>query len=362
MMEENKKKKVTIKDIAKEAGVSTAAVSLILNNRPCRITEEKKQLVRDKAKKLNYVVNQAAKSLATRKSHMLALILPDIENTFFSSLAKQIENRCRKKGYSLIIASSDDQASNDQKLLQILESRGVDGIFLIMSNESFESPQELIKELNLRTMPYVMLDRTYRELDCSRVRFDHEQGGYLAARYLLEQGHQKIGCIYKDDKTGNGRSRLDGYLRALKEFHVPVKQEYLKQGDYRLESGYQAAEQLLKTDITAVFICNDMMTLGFLKKLYDENMQVPQDYSVVSYDDSLQNYLLGVELTTVAQDIVTLAEQACQMMFNKLEGENYLKNAGINQEIVLIPKLRIRKSVKIQKNIVNLEQLDFRIC
>lgn len=360
-MKENKNKKVTIKDIAKEAGVSTAAVSLVLNNRPCRITEEKKQLVRDTAKKLNYVVNQAAKSLATRRSYMLALILPDIENTFFSSLAKQIENRCQKKGYSLIIASSDDRASNERKLLRILESRGVDGIFLIMSNESFENPQELAKELKLRTMPYVMLDRTYRELDCSRVRFDHEQGGYLAVRYLLEQGHRKIGCIYKDDKTGNGRSRLDGYLRALEEFHVPVKQEYLQQGDYRLESGYRAAEQLLKTDMTAVFICNDMMTLGFLKKLYDENMQVPQDYSVVSYDDSLQNYLLGIELTTVAQDIVTLAEQACQMMFGKLEGEDCLENTRANQEVVLIPELRIRESVKSQKNPINLEPMDLSV-
>ncbi|MDE7210732.1 MAG: LacI family transcriptional regulator, partial [Lachnospiraceae bacterium] len=117
-MQQGCKKKVTIKDIAREAGISPAAVSLILNNKPCRILEEKKQLVREIAKRENYVVNQAAKSLATRKSHMLALILPDIENMFFSSLAKQIENRCRKEGYSLIIASSDDRWENDEKLLR----------------------------------------------------------------------------------------------------------------------------------------------------------------------------------------------------------------------------------------------------
>lgn len=342
-MENNKKKKVTIKDIAREAGVSTAAVSLILNNRPCRMSEEKKNLVKEVARKRNYVVNQAAKSLATRKSHMLALILPDIENTFFSSLAKQIENRCRRNQYSLIIASSDDQGTSDRELLRTLESRGVDGIFLIMSNESYEASEELVRQLRLLSMPCVMVDRTVCGLDCGKVRFDHEQGGYLAARYLLEKGHRKIGCVYKDDKKGNGRSRLDGYMRAMEEYEIPVKKEYLQKGDYRLESGCRAAKRLLETDATAAFICNDMMTLGFLKILYEHGLKVPKDYSIVSYDDSLQNYLLGVELTTVAQDISTLAEQSCLMMFRKLGQE---AGAEENKEIVLAPQLRIRGSVK----------------
>lgn len=344
-MKENPKKKVTIKDIAKEAGISPAAVSLILNNKPCRILEEKKQLVREIAKRENYVVNQAAKSLATRKSHMLALILPDIENTFFSSLAKQIENRCRKEGYSLIIASSDDRRENDRKLLRVLESRGVDGIFLILSIEALEHGSELLDELALLTMPYVMIDRTLSDAVCAKVSFDHEQGGYLATKYLLEQGHTKIGCVYRDDKEGSGKSRLDGYLRALAQYRIPVREEYLKKGDYRMESGYVAAQALLATDCTAVFLCNDMMTLGFLRRLYEEGRKVPQDYSVVSYDDSLKNYLFGLELTTVVQDIGTLAEEACRLLFGNLRGEEQTKGA----QILLAPELTVRKSVTCKK-------------
>lgn len=344
-MEENRKKrKVTIKDIAAEAGVSTAAVSLILNNRPCRITEEKKNLVREVAKNRHYVVNQAAKSLATSRSHMLALILPDIENMFFSSLAKQIEIRCRRMGYSLIVASSDDSSRNDRELLRTLESRGVDGIFLIMSNESFEYEKELVRELKLLTMPFVMLDRTYRDFKCSRVRFDHEQGGYLATKYLLEQGHRRIACIFKDDHVGNGRSRLDGYFKALKEYRVPVRQEYLQWGDYHQESGYQAADRILKSDATAVFICNDMMTLGFLRRLYEEEKQVPGDISLVSYDDSLKNYLLGVELTAVAQDLETLAQSAYDLMSRQLGGDED-RTQEAQEEVILKPQLRIRGSV-----------------
>lgn len=346
-MEENRKKrKVTIKDIAAEAGVSTAAVSLILNNRPCRITEEKKNLVREVAKKRHYVVNQAAKSLATSRSHMLALILPDIENMFFSSLAKQIEILCRRNGYSLIVASSDDSSRNDRELLRTLESRGVDGIFLIMSNESFEYEKELVKELKLLTMPYVMLDRTYRNFKCSRVRFDHEQGGYLATKYLLEQGHRRIACVFKDDHVGNGRSRLDGYLKALKEYKVPVKQDYLQWGDYHQESGYHAAGRILRSDATAAFVCNDMMTLGFLRRLYEEKKQVPRDISLVSYDDSLKNYLLGVGLTAVAQDLGTLAQSAYDLMLRQLgRDEDQPGEYSEEEEVILKPQLRIRESV-----------------
>lgn len=339
-MEENRKKKITIKDIAKEAGISTAAVSLILNDKPCRILEEKKQLVREIAKRENYVVNQAAKSLATRKSNMLALILPDIENTFFSSLAKQIENRCRREGYSLIIASSDDRGENDEKLLRVLESRGVDGIFLIPSMEALEQTQKLPQKLSLLTMPYIMIDRLLPGVG-GGVSFDHEQGGYLAAKYLLMQGHTKIGCVYRDDKAGSGKSRLDGYLRALGEYHIPVKEEYLKKGDYRMEGGCLAAEGLLATDCTAAFICNDMMTLGFLRRLYEEGYRVPEDYSIVSYDDSLKNYLLGIQLTTVVQDIKQLAAKACGMMFERLSGQG-----EENERVILPPKLKVRQSVK----------------
>ena len=337
---ENLKKKVTIKDIAREAGISPAAVSLILNNKPCRISDEKKKLVKEVARKKNYVVNQAAKSLATRKSQMLALILPDIENTFFSSLAKQIENRCRANGYSLIIASSDDSRENDRKLLRVLESRGVDGIFLILSMESLEDVKELLDELSLLTMPYVMIDRTLPGLGCARVSFDHEQGGYLAAEYLIKKGHRKIGCVYRDDKEGSGKNRLVGYMRALKKYGIPVREEYLKKGDYRMESGYLAAKALLSTDSTATFVCNDMMTLGFLRRLYEEGYKIPEDYSIVSYDDSLKNYLLGVELTTVVQDIRMLAEEACCLLFKRLCGEEDLM-----QRLILTPRLTVRGSV-----------------
>jgi len=332
--------RVTIKDIAKEAGLSPTAVSLILRECPCRISAEKKALVLKIAAERNYSVNQMARSLSTKKSNMLALILPDIQNIFFSSLAKHVENNCRQAGYALLIGNSGDMYVNDKELLRGLEARGVDGIFLIVSNESYQEYDELVCQLDELTVPYVLVDRVYPDLNCDSVSFDNEEGAYQGVRYMLNQGHKKIACIYRKDGTGNGNKRLDGYRRAMLEYGCTIRAEFLQEGDYRLESGYAAAEALLETDTTAAFICNDMMTLGFLKKLYERGLRVPEDYSVVGYDDSLTEFLLEVQLTSVSQDIERLSGIACELMLERLDRKR-LKS----KQVVLRPKLVVRESV-----------------
>ena len=155
-----------MKDIAREVGVSVSAVSLVLNNRPCRISEEKKRQIFEVAKRRNYAPNQAARSLVTKRSRMLAVILPDIENLFFASLAKRIEDSCRRNGYMLLIVNSNDSYQEDKALLHSIVARGVDGIFLIVSNESCrqEREEELTRLLKGLPIPYVMVDRIFDQL------------------------------------------------------------------------------------------------------------------------------------------------------------------------------------------------------
>lgn len=200
---------VTIKDIARQAGMSVSAVSLVLNNRPCRISEAKKQEIREIAARLQYQPNQMARSLVTKETKMLALILPDIENIFFSSLAKRIEDGCRREGYLLIIANSGDRSAEDRALLHSIAARGVDGIFLIVSNESYRDNTALLAELGGLSIPFVMVDRVYEDFVCDQVLFDNEEGGYLAARHLIGMGHTRIGCI-ANTAANNGRARLRG--------------------------------------------------------------------------------------------------------------------------------------------------------
>lgn len=331
---------VTIKDIAKEAGLSISAVSLVLNGKPCRLSAENKQKIIDIAKRHNYSANNVARSLATKKSNMMALIIPDIENVFFASLASRIEDSCRKDGYVLMISSSKDKYEEDLKLIRTAVSHGADGLFVIVSNESYLDNRELLKQFGKLPIPYVMIDRTYDDFACDQVSFINEQGAYEAVKHLLENGHRKIGCVSNHKAAANGLARLQGYRRALEEYGCEYKPEYVEQGDYYIDSGYAAADKLLQTDVTAVFVANDMMTVGFLKRLYQKGILVPKDFSLVSYDDSIVTYFPGVELTSVAQDPQLLGEQAYRLMKQRISGS---KSAP---EIVsLDPKLVVRNSV-----------------
>lgn len=333
-------KKVTIKDIAREAGISPGAVSQILNNKPCRISEENKQRVREIAAKHRYVVNQTARALVTQRSYTIGLILPDIQNTFFSKLARVLEEVCREKGYYLMFANSDDLFENDCKLLSRFESRGVDGIFFIRSNESYLYEEQLSRRLQKMAVPYVIVDRPFFGFACDHVCFDNRLGGYQATKYLLENGHRDIACIYLDDKRGNGANRLAGYRDALREQGIEPEADHMIKGDNRIQGGYNAVEQVLKCGATAVLVCNDMMTLGFLRGLQERKYKVPRDISVVSYDNSLREFLLDITLTTVTMDLDLLAQRAAEVMLGRIEGKRIRA-----QEIYLEPVLAVGNSV-----------------
>lgn len=338
-------KKITIKDIAKEAGISPGAVSQILNNKPCRISEENKQRVKEIAAKHRYVVNQTARALVTQRSYTIGLILPDIQNTFFAQLARVLEEVCREKGYFLMFANSDDVFENDCKLLRSFESRGVDGIFFIRSNESYQYEEELSRRLQKMAVPYVIVDRPFFGFACDHVCFDNRLGGYQATKYLLDKGHRDIACIYLDDRRGNGANRLAGYLDALHEHGIEPPADHLIPGDNRIQGGYNAVEKVLNCGATAVLVCNDMMTLGFLRGLKECKYKVPKDISIVSYDNSLREFLIDISLTTVTMDLDLLAQRAAEVMIGRIE-----KKRIKAQEIYLEPVLVIGSSVRRKKD------------
>ena len=336
---------VTMKDIAQEVGVSVSAVSLVLNNRPCRISEEKKRQIFEVAKRYHYAPNQAARSLVTKQSRMLAVILPDIENIFFASLAKRIEDSCRRSGYMLLIVNSNDSHKEDKALLHSIVARGVDGIFLIVSNESCrqQEERELIQLLKELPIPYVMVDRVYDQLECDKVFYDNERGAYLAVRHLQENGHIHIGCV-ANLSSNSGLLRLQGYQQALKEANQVYRPSYVVGGDYHFESGYQAADSLLQAGVTAAFISNDMMAMGFLKRLHEHGLEVPRDFSLVGYDNSLLSTVCDVNLTSVEQDSHLLGEEACRLLIDRIKDQTLPPRT-----VCLSPKLIVRNSVQSLK-------------
>lgn len=335
--------KVTLKQIAQEVGLSPASVSLVLNNRPCRISEENRRRIKEVAKREHYIPNQIARSLVTRQSKTFGLIVPNIESRFFSSLAKNLEQRCRAQGYALFITNSDGSPENDLDLVNLLVTRGVDGLFLVVEDDDSDNGALADELLRLPT-PYVMVDRVVDELDCNKVLFDHEQGGYMATRYLLDQGHRRIACIVNAAKSVTGRKRLAGYRRALDEAGVALDPALVLESEYYIASAYAASEGVLASDATAVFASSDNIALGLLKRLHEAGLRIPADYSVVSYDNSAADALFESALTSVDQNVAELAEHAIGLMMRQLADP-----AADPIEILLTPHLEVQGSVALHR-------------
>lgn len=332
--------KTTIKDIAREAGVSPSTVSLVLNKRPCRVALKTRNKIVSIANQSQYQVNQVARSLVTKRSNILGLIIPDIENIFFSALCKRMEEYARAKGYSLIIVNSNDNSEDDCALIDLLISRGVDGIGITVSNTSFQD-RNVYNRLSELSIPFVMIDRIYPTLNCNKVYFDNEMGAYLAIERLVKSGHKRIACIGISSTSVNGASRVNGYRKAMQHFRLPSFDNDVLDGDYRFQGGYACASKLIENRSSAAFICNDMMTLGVLRYFQENKIRVPEDYSIVSYDNTLNPFAIGTKITSIDQNIDTLARMSCDILI-----ENVTKFSASKKNICLQPHLENNGSVR----------------
>lgn len=332
--------KVTLRDIAREVGLSTTAVSLVLNDRPCKISAESRRRIKEVARKKRYIPNQIARSLVTRRSQTIGLVVPNIESRFFSSLARRLELGCRERGYVLLITNSDDSADNDATLVRLLANRGVDGIFVVASTGADGDPA-LLAALEGMPVPCVMVDRLSAGVACDKVAFNNEAGGYLACRHLLDAGHRRIACLL-NTASNTGRERLAGYERALRECGVEPDPALVLPCAYYIQDAYKVASRLLATDATAVFAGSDNIALGLLKRLFERGLRVPRDYSVVSYDNSAADVLFEPALTSIEQNVDELAAAALDVMFRRVEADEL----GEPEERILMPRLVIKSSVR----------------
>lgn len=340
-------KKVTLRDVADAAGVSVTAASLVLNRRSARISEETRQQVLDAAKRLKYVPNQAARSLVTKRTQLITMIIPDIENLFFASLARCVEEICQQHNYSLIVANSDDSRETEHELLRQIIARGVDGLFLIPARESVQHMETLKQEIANVACPVTLIDRMVTAGWCDGVGFDNIMGGALAAQCLLEAGHTRIACIAGE---GNASRRRQGFIDTLARAGVAIPPELDIVGNYKFDSGYESAQILLDNGATAAFCCNDLMAMGLLKRIGELGLQVPEDLSVIGYDNILERFGMPIEVTTIEQHVETLAEASCEMLLARIAEDH--KNStdekawlSSPQERLLEPKLIPRGTV-----------------
>jgi len=330
--------KVTIVNVAEKANVSITTVSKILNNKADSISQNTIDRVMRVVEELNYTPNAIARSMITKKTGTIGLILPDISNLYFSGMARGVENIANRQGYHVIFCNTDDQQEREKESIQMLREKLVDGIIMVPALSSgIEHIQANMKNLK----SYVLVDRVFNayKYNMNCVYVDNVAGGYEATKYLIEQGHKKIACITGYIGEDSTKDRLTGYKNALQEAGIPIDRTIIMEGKYRLSGGERCAEHLMEYEVDAIFVQNDLMACGVYRALQKAGKRIPDDISVVGYDNVDYSVIMSPTLTTVEQHYCKMGETAANNLIHDIEGKAY------EPVVLFTPELVIRESV-----------------
>lgn len=339
----------TIKDVAAKCGLSVTTVSLVLNNRPNRISEKNKEIILKTAKELNYQPNQLAVSMVTKKTNTIGLILPDIGNLYFAELAKKIEAECSLNGYTVIYGNTSDDVNRDFLYLNTFLNQKVDALLVVHSNYfGIEEQKRFLQTIKNNRIPVLAVDRTFESSQIPTVMIDQRVGGYMATKHLLSLGHRRIGCITGIPSVNSSIERLQGYKMVLEEAGIEFDDRLVYSGDFRPQSGATALPVLLKQGVSAIFACNDMMAMGVYQACIENKIRIPRDLSVIGFDNVFFTEFIDPPLTTIIQPVAEIGRQAAKQVIHMIQG-NHL----YSENTVLLPKLLIRNSTL---PFVNLEE------
>lgn len=333
--------RTTIKDIAKATGLSITTVSLVLNGKSNRISSKNRKLIKDTAKNLNYRPNKLAVGLIKKVTNTIGLIIPDISNVFFSEITKGTEDIAHKKGYNLILCNSNDRHALEIESINMLTDQSIDGLIIIMSAESYGEKEQvslaLLKSSGIHT---VIIDCFNETNDFSTVSINNYKASYMAVEYLLSLGHKRIACITGPLGPQTNADRLNGYICALEKHGIHYQKDLIYEGDFRYQSGYDAIAALLPQKPTAILCLNDMMAYGAIKSLKEQGILVPDDISVMGFDDIFFSQILEIPLSTISQPSYDIGKKAAELLINEIT-ENALP-----KHIVFEPVIKIRQSTR----------------
>lgn len=321
---------MTIKEIAEMANVSTATVSKILNGKDKYISEPTRQRVLAIAEREGYIPNAIAKSLKIKSTKTLGIIIPDVMNLFFSELARGVEDAAETKGYSVILCNSDNNLSKEEKYIQVLQEKMVDGIILTASEQSVR------KSLKKRNIPLVLLDRDLLiDDEVGRIVVENEEGAYQATDFLISKGCKNIGFISSDAMNKSSGQRLNGYKRALLAHGVNFDENKIFLKSYTIETGYEGTKALLENnDLDGICCGNDLIAIGAINALKEKHIKIPQDMKIIGFDDIKISQYLDPPLTTIKQPIYELGEEAVKMLIGMIEKRDINLNKVLKTKLI----------------------------
>ncbi|MDB5084782.1 MAG: LacI family transcriptional regulator [Bacilli bacterium] len=327
----------TILDVARLANVSAMTVSRVING-SARVNEQTRLRVQEVMQQLQFYPNSNARGLVLKETRLLALLISDITNPFFTTLARGAEDEAKRLGYRLIFGNSDENIGKEKEYLEMLLSTRVDGVLIAPSgDDSFEN----LQLLQNKELPFVIIDRDIPGLSCDKVLGDSLLGTHQIMEHLIAQGHRRIAYLSGSKHISTSRLRLQGYTEVLAKHGLQVDPSLVVETNYKLSGGQEAVQHLLQlTNLpTAIFAANNFLAVGAIKELREHGLRVPDDLSVVCFDDLDLLSDLNPFLTVAAQPSYDFGVKAVELLIDRIGG-----SATDHRQIVLPPQLIIRRS------------------
>ncbi|MFP5110970.1 LacI family DNA-binding transcriptional regulator [Bacillaceae bacterium C204] len=325
-------KNVTMKDIAKYTGVSTATVSRVLNdNYPVNIETKKKVL--KAIEELNYEPNLVAKNLRSRKSNLVAIIVADIKNPYYVSIAKEIDDYLFEEGYSLITCSTDESIEKEADIIRLLLSKHIDGIVIAPSDSENSKLTGLIEQ----HVPIVLVDRKINVLPIPFVGTNNFKEAYNLTEYLIKKGHEKVGVMTGKLNTSTGKERLEGFKMAMGNYGLPIDEKWIFYGDFDEKQAYEVLSLFLKNNKdlpTALLSCNNLMTKGTIIALNEENIKIPEDISIVSFGAMENQEFFKTRITCIEQDTSYMGKKVAELLLAQLKNGQKLKSIIVESTFI----------------------------
>lgn len=328
----------TVSDVAKKAGVSVSTAARVLSGRGYAAAETKR-IVLEAAQELGFVPNRIARSLRTQETHMIGLLIGDVENPFYSAIASNVESVARAAGYNVVLCNSDDDPGIESELLALLQSMRVDGLIVTPTLKNRKNLRNLLE----RGIVIVQIDRKVEGLEADAILVDNQEGARGAAEHLIAAGHTDIGILPGDLEVPTAQERLAGYRQALEEHGISIHEDLIKPGSFHREHAIEDTAELLEADPrpTAILAANNLLAEGALIALAQGGLTVPDDMSVVAFDSVPWMRVTSPPLTTVRQPVADMARSAAELMLRRLRGEGSITP----NTVVFQPELVVRDSV-----------------
>ena len=328
------KKKITLKHIARELGVSISTVSKALKNSE-EISRETKEKIQAFAKLYNYRPNNIAISLKNKRSRNIGVIIPDIVHHFFTTCVRGVEKYANAKGYNVIVCLSDDSFDKEVINMEMLANGSIDGFILSLSMETqMKKDFNHLKEITEQGIPLVLFDRTTDDVDCDKVVIGDREAAFMAVKRLIDGGRKRIGFITSDQYMGIVKDRMDGYYDALKKYDIAIDPNLVL-----VLPGMQIDEEAVNDyienqNLDAIITVNEIFAVHAMRTAQRKGFKVPEDISFIGFTDGLLSLYANPSLTAVAQHGEKMGEHAARMLINKIESENEEEEETYTTEII----------------------------